>query len=162
MTTLKATKSLFAIEIANEISAQDDNNPILSRVLALTVGVNSTNEMTTYAIRTGDVTTDVIPENVARRWMVGVKTTKKTLNVTTQRGVLSIPNPATRRFKTQMAHLQYPRMSGMFYVDIMEPKVLSLESQRYAHVIGNGCGFVKVYPMARKNKSFNLLCLTIS
>jgi hypothetical protein len=82
---------LFAIETANEISAQDDNDPILRRVSALTVGANSTNEMTTYAICTGDVTTDVSPENVARRWMVGVETAKKTLNVTTQRGVRSIP-----------------------------------------------------------------------
>jgi hypothetical protein len=148
---------LFVIETANEISAQDDNNPILRRVSALTVGAKSTNKMTTYAIRTGDVTTDVTPENVARRWMVGVKTAKKTLNVTTQRGVQSIPNPATRRFKTQMAHLRYPRMRGMFYADIMEPKVLSLESQRYAHIIGNGRGFVKVYPMAKKNESIHAL-----
>jgi hypothetical protein len=101
---------------------------------------------------------DVTPENVAKRWLVGIKTAKKTLDVTTQRGVRSIPtNPATRRFKTQMAHLRYPHMGGMFYSDIMEPKVLSLESQRYAHVIGNGRGFAKVYPMDRKNESIYAL-----
>ena len=57
----------------------------------------------------------------------------------------------------QMAHLRYPRMGGMFYADIMEPKVLSLESQRYAHVIGNGRGFANVYPMERKNESIYAL-----
>ena len=77
--------------------------------------------------------------------------------MTTQRGIRSIPNPATRRFKTQMAHLRYPRMRGMFYADIMEPKVLSPESQHYAHIIGNGRGFVKVYPMAKKNESIHAL-----
>ncbi len=77
MTTLEATKSLLAIETANKISAQDENDPILRRVSALTVGANSTNKMTTYAIRTGDVTTYVTPENVARRWMVGVETAEK-------------------------------------------------------------------------------------
>jgi hypothetical protein len=87
MTTLKATKSLFVIKTANEISVQDDNDTIFRRVSALTVGANSTNGMTTYAICPGDVTSDVRPENVARRWMVGVKTAKKTQNVTTQRGV---------------------------------------------------------------------------
>jgi hypothetical protein len=48
-------------------------------------------------------------------------------------------------------------MGGMFSADIMEPKVLSLESQRYAHVIGNGRGFAKVYPMDRKNESIYAL-----
>jgi hypothetical protein len=48
-------------------------------------------------------------------------------------------------------------MGGMFYADIMEPKVLSLESHRYAHVIGNGRGFTKVYPMERKNESIYAL-----
>ena len=40
-----------------------------------------------------------------------------------QKGIRLIPNPATRHFKTQMAHLRYPRLKGMFYADIMEPKV---------------------------------------
>jgi hypothetical protein len=122
MRTLEATQSLFEIETANE-GGLLDYDPILRRVSALT-----TNEADTkvYAIRTGDVTSDVTPENVAKRWLVGIETAKKTLDVTTQRGVRSIPNPATRRFKTRMAHLRYPRMGGMFYADIMEPKVLLL------------------------------------
>jgi hypothetical protein len=39
----------------------------------------------------------------------------------------------------------------MFYADIMVP------SQRYADVIGNGRGFVKVYPMLRNNESIHAL-----
>ncbi|KAI2506427.1 Reverse transcriptase (RNA-dependent DNA polymerase) [Fragilaria crotonensis] len=120
--TLEATQSLFEIETANEVGTLD-NDPILRRVAALTTYEADTK---VYAIRTGDVTSEVTPENVAKRWLVGIETAKKTLNVTTQKGVRSIPNPATRRFKTQMAHLRYPRMGGMFYADIMEPKVLSL------------------------------------
>ena len=45
----------------------------------------------------------------------------------------------------------------MFYGDIMEPKVPSLESQRYVHVIGNGRSFVKVYQMSKKNESIHAL-----
>ena len=123
MRTLGATQSLFEIETANEVGMLDDN-PILRRVAALTTFEADTR---VYAIRTGDVTSDVTPENVAKRWVVGVETAKKALVVTTQRGIRSIPNPATRRFKTQMAHLRYPRMGGMFFADIMEPKVISLE-----------------------------------
>ena len=66
----------------------------------------------------------ITSKNLARRWMVGmIKTTRKSLNVTTQRGVRSIPNPAMRQYKTQMAHLCYPRLKGIYYADIMETKI---------------------------------------
>ena len=105
------------------------------------------------AVRTGNVTTEDTPENVACRWTVGLETAKTSLRVTTQQGVRSIPNPATRLFKTQMAHLRFPRLRGMFYANIMEPKVKLVDSHRYAHIIGNGRGFAKAYPMVRKNES---------
>jgi hypothetical protein len=121
--TLAATQFPFEIQIANEVNAQDhDEDPILRRIAALTIANRDSKETSTVAaIRTGDVTSSVTPENVARRWMVGIDTARTSLKVTTQRGVRSIPNPATRRFKTQMAHLRYPRLKGMFYADIMEP-----------------------------------------
>jgi hypothetical protein len=92
MRTLEATQPLLEIETANEVGTPLDDNPILRRVAAL-----KTNEAGTkvYAIRTGDVTSDVTPENIAKQWLV----------VTTQRGVQSIPKPAAHCFKTQMAHL---------------------------------------------------------
>ena len=156
--TLVATQSLFEVETANEVNTLNQDDPILTRIAALTTGgVASTVERNAFAIRSGDTTSDVTPENIAKRWMVGVETAKSTLSVTTQRGIRSIPNPATRRFKTQMAHLRYPRLGGMFYADIMEPKVKSLESQRYAHIIGNGRGFTKAHPMERKNESIYAL-----
>ena len=143
------------MELANDINTLNTDDPVLSRIAALTTGGDkSPADRRTFAIRTGDTFSDVTPENVARRWMIGVETARTTLNVTTQRSIRSISNPATRRFKTQMAHLRYPRMRGMFYANIMEPKVKSLESHRYAHIIGNGRGFSKAYPMERKNESF--------
>ncbi|KAI2492418.1 hypothetical protein MHU86_22127 [Fragilaria crotonensis] len=79
--TLEATQSLFEIETANEVGTLD-NDPILRRVAALTTYEADTK---VYAIRTGDVTSEVTPENVAKRWLVGIETAKKTLNVTTQK-----------------------------------------------------------------------------
>ena len=89
MRTLEATQSLFESETANEGGLLDDD-PILRRVSTMT-----TNEANTkvYEIRTGDATLDVTPENVTKRWLVGIKTAKKMLDETTQRGVRSIPNP---------------------------------------------------------------------
>ena len=155
MQTLAASQSLFELQITDEIEAQGQSDPILRRIAAL-VSVDS-EETGVAAIRVGDATSDVTPENVARRWMVGLETAKKSLKVTTQRGIRSIPNPATRRFKTQMAHLRYPRIRGTFYADIMEPKVKSVDAQNYAHIIGNGHGYTKVYPMERKNESIYAL-----
>jgi hypothetical protein len=152
-----ATQLLFEVETANEVNALNLDHPILSRISALMIReVDPTVERIVLAIRTGDTTTDITSENVSKRWMVGVKTAKSTLNVTTQRGIQLIPNPATRRFRTQMAHLRYPRLGGISYADIMESKVKSLESQRYAHIIGNGRGFTKAYPMERKNESIHV------
>jgi hypothetical protein len=65
--------------------------------------------------------------------MVVIETTRKSLNVTTQREVKSIPNPAMRQYKTQVAHLRYPRLKGISYADIMETKIKSINSQRYAY-----------------------------
>ena len=56
-----------------------------------------------------------------------------------------------------MVHLRYPRLRRMFYADIMEPKIKSIGSHRYAHVIGNGQGYTKAYPMERKNESIYAL-----
>ena len=148
---LQDSQSLPELQFVNEISTMNQTDPILTRLASLT-------SLTTLAaIRTGDGKSAVTPENVARRWMIGLDTAKKSLTVTTQKGIRSIPNPATRRFKTQMAHLRYPRLRGTFYADIMESKVTSIDSHKYAHVIGNGRGFCKVYPMEHKNESIHSL-----
>jgi hypothetical protein len=97
------------------------------------------------------------PEIAAKQLLVGLETAKYSLKVTTQRGIRSIPNPATRRFKSLMAHLRYPRLRGMFYADIMEAKIKSSGSHRYAHVIGNVRALTKAYPMERKNESIYAL-----
>ena len=156
MQTLSATQFPFEIQLANEVSALM-KDPILRRIAALTTIKANSEETTVAAIRTGNVTSDVTPENVATQWMVGLETAKNSLKVTTQRGIRFISNPATRRFKTQMVHLRYPRLRRMFYADIMEPKIKSIGSHRYAHVIGNGRGYTKAYPMERKNESIYAL-----
>jgi hypothetical protein len=151
MEVLRASQSLLEVQLASEVSMMNQTDPILTRIASLT------SHTTTAAIRTGDVRSAVTPENIAQRWMIGIETAKKSLAATTQRGVRSIPNPATRRFKTQMSHLRYPRLHGTFYADIMESKVKSIDSHSYAHVIGNGRGFCKVYPMEHKNETIHSL-----
>ena len=119
------------------------------RIAALTTTAGS-NERTSSegysalaAVRAGDViTTEVTNKNVARHWML----------VGLVERVRSLPNPATRHFKTQMAHLRYPRLRGM-----LEPKVKLVDSHWYAYIIGNSRDYAKAYPMVQKNESIDAL-----
>ncbi|KAI2497150.1 hypothetical protein MHU86_17353 [Fragilaria crotonensis] len=55
----------------------------------------------------------ITPEDVAKRWNVGLSTATKTLQVTTQLGVRTLTYPAQRRFQTAMPHLRYaPTLEG--------------------------------------------------
>ncbi|KAI2509697.1 hypothetical protein MHU86_4679 [Fragilaria crotonensis] len=59
--TLSDTQSLFEIELANEVNMLNTGDPVLR---------DDTPNRRTFAIRTGDSTSDVTPENVAKRWMI--------------------------------------------------------------------------------------------
>ncbi|KAI2499337.1 hypothetical protein MHU86_15181 [Fragilaria crotonensis] len=86
MQVLAASQFPFEMQIANEVNLLNQTDPILRRVAALTTTADaSSEEIGIAAIRTGDVTSDVTPENVARRWMVGLETAKNSLKVTTTR-----------------------------------------------------------------------------
>lgn len=64
------------------------------------------------AIRSGDPRSELTPENLARKWGIGLSTAHRTLKVTTQMGVRRLVHPAQRRFHTAMPHLRYPRLPG--------------------------------------------------
>lgn len=110
-------------------------------------------ERNVSAIRMGEPQQEITPESVAAKWMIGTEAAKRTLQVTTQGGVRRIQNPALRRFKTQMTHLRYPRLPGIYYCDTMKATVKSLEGHQYAHVIGNGKGYSRMFPMVAKNET---------
>ena len=109
------------------------------------------------AIRRGDPHSEITPENLAKRWHIGLDAAQRTMKVTTQLGVRSLVHPAQRRFRTAMPHLRYPRLHGTFYGDIMKGEVKSLRSFKYSHIIGNGKGFSKFFPMTVKNETVQSL-----
>ena len=73
---LAAIRFVFEIRIASEVDASNQTDPVLRRIAALTTDAEG-GERVAAAIRTGDVTSEVTPENVAQRWMVGTETVKK-------------------------------------------------------------------------------------
>ena len=72
---LAATQFPFEMQIPNEVNALNQTDPILQRITALMTTDPSSEETGVAAIQTGDVTSDVTPEHVAR-WMVGLETAK--------------------------------------------------------------------------------------
>lgn len=109
------------------------------------------------AIRRGDPHSEISVANVAKKWGIGYDVAKRTLQVTTQVGVRSIVHPAQRRFTTAMPHLRYPKLQGTYHADTMQGSVKSIRGFKYAHIIGNGHGFSKFYPMITKNETVQSL-----
>jgi hypothetical protein len=64
------------------------------------------------------------PEELSRKWGIGLETAKKTLNATTQRGVRTdCSAPLHRRYSTRRSHLRYPLLKTAVYSDTMFSKV---------------------------------------
>jgi hypothetical protein len=100
-------------------------------------------------VRAGEANV-ITPEDVAKRWHIGLTAATKTLQVTTQLGVRILNHPAQRRFRTAMPHLRYPRLKGTWYADTMFFTTKSVRGFKCAHIIGNGLGYSRFMPLESK------------
>ena len=133
-----------------ELQASNDRH-LLARRLIAAVKVNmSMGTRHVDAVIRGETTSVVNPETLARLWLVGLDTARNTLRVTTQMGVRTIKHPAQRRFRTALPYLRYPHLKGTWYADTLFFNLKSVRGFNCAHVIGNGIGFTRFYPMVSK------------
>ena len=93
----------------------------------------------------------VSPEELARKWNIGLDTAKKTLQVTTQAGIRQAVHPLHRRHRVDHLALNRRRLHGRWFTDTLKSKVTSLNGNKYAEVYTNG-KFTKVYPMAKRSQ----------
>ena len=70
----------------------------------------------------------ITPENLSKVWRIGLDTAKKTLRVTTQRGVRTAVHPITRRYRVDHLALHRNRLNDEFYTDTLFSRVKSLET----------------------------------
>ena len=91
------------------------------------------------------------PEGLAKKWNIGLESAKRTLLVTTQRGVRTAVHPLHRRYRVDHLHLNRRRLNGDWYSDTLFSKVKSIQGNTCAQVYTNGC-FTSVYPMASKSR----------
>ena len=115
---------------------------------------NVDTERTVAALVSGNKTSVVTKEVLARRWGIGLDSAQRTLDVTTQRGVRSFLNPMTRRVQTQATHLNFPMIrGGKMYSDTMFAKVKSIRKYTCAQVWTDGQGYTLLYPMISKSEA---------
>ena len=103
----------------------------------------------------------ISPETVAKNWGIGLETARKTLEVTTQKGLRSVLHPTlSRRFRTNDRQLRYRRLAHDMFTDTLKAKVKSWYRQNlYAQVFATRFGWTRVFPMKKKSDAHEALSL---
>ena len=100
------------------------------------------------------VTTDrhsvISAENMSKKWKIGIETAKRTMQVTTQRGIRTAMHPITRRYRVDHLQLHKNRLNSHFYCDSLVARTKSLQGNNGAQVYTNG-KFTAVYPWKLKS-----------
>jgi hypothetical protein len=99
------------------------------------------------SVLTLDRHSKVGPEELSRKWNIGLEMAKVTLDVTMQQGVQTVVHPMSRRFRVDHLHLLRPRLKGTWYLDTLIAKVKLLLGNKCANVFTNG-KYTKFVPMA--------------
>ena len=86
------------------------------------------------------------PEELARKWNVGIQTAKDTLKVTTQQGIWTAIHPMTQHVRVNHLHLHQNRLRGTWFTDTLLSRVKSKLGNTCANVYTQG-KFMWVIPM---------------
>ena len=85
----------------------------------------------------------ITPEDLIRRWRIGIDTTRRTLKSTYQGYTRSADN-LTHRFKTARVHSRYRQLMGpysQFHIDTLFSKVIPIRGNTCGQVYFNKAGF---------------------
>ena len=91
------------------------------------------------------------PEELSKKWCIGLDTANKTLRCTTQSGMRNIFVPSDRKVRMKAQWLKYPSINVKMYGDAMHSKVPGLGGETGATILTNGKGFDHVYPWKTKD-----------
>ena len=91
----------------------------------------------------------VSPQDLSKRWFIGLKKAKDTIKNTTQRILRSALLPLSRRYRAGRMY-ERPQIRGTVYTDTMDGQYKSLDGNKYAQVFVTDFHFSAVYPMESK------------
>lgn len=92
-------------------------------------------------------------DNLARKWMIGRKRAKATIQATTQEAIRSALHPLTRRYRTDLMQMKHRRLNCTFYTDFLFAKRKSISQNTGAQLWTDGEGYVFVDPQRSKKLS---------
>ena len=98
------------------------------------------------SINSNDRHSQIGPEELAKKWNVGIQTAKDTLDVKTQHGVCTAVQPMTRQLRVNNLHLHRPLLQGTWFADTLISKVKPIRGNKCANIFIQG-KFTKVVPM---------------
>ncbi len=99
-------------------------------------------------------------EHLAAKWNIGLEAAKKTLQVTTQKGIRHTTYPIEQRFRTRQAQLRYNQLGGRhgrFYTDTFFSSIPTINGNTMAQIYTNDHGYSKVYPMKLRSQAHETL-----
>ncbi|KAI2507367.1 hypothetical protein MHU86_7087 [Fragilaria crotonensis] len=100
------------------------------------------------------------PQLLARNWSIDLQTAKRTINVTTQRGIRTVLHPSlSRRFRTNDRQLRYRRLPIDCFTDTLVSNTVSRRNNRYAQIFATADGWCRAFPMSKKSLAHEGLSL---
>ena len=155
---LKRTVSILHTTPQSEIPEFHLCDAVHSHVLASIDGYSPR----TVALVTSRVRRPCIQAaKLAKNWVIGLETTTRTVEATTQRCLRTVlHNSLSRRFRTNNRQLRYRKLMHEVFTDTLESPVPSWFWQnRYAQVFASRFSWSRVFPMRRKADAHDGLSL---
>jgi hypothetical protein len=89
---------------------------------------------------------------LANNWGIGIEAARRTLLVTTQKGIRRMIHPSmTKRYKINDRQLRYHRLPVTMFTDTVYSKITSMQKNKAAQILCTDFCFVRAFPM--KNES---------
>ena len=101
------------------------------------------------------------PEELARKWQIGVETAKRSLKATTHEA-LRTTNELHRRFRTDSAHRRFKSLStlhGECYCNTIKMSVKSVRGYVCGNIFTNRAIFIMFLPMMNESSAESAMTL---
>ena len=133
------------------VDVTDDKN--FHQVLTSKVMILSVKTSLNGHIRSRNIA-PIDPQTLAARWMISPDRAKRTVVMTTQRGVRTCLNPTlSRRFPTNDRRLRYKRLPHTMFPDTMFASTASRQGNKMAQIYSTSFGWARAHPMKRKGEA---------
>jgi hypothetical protein len=105
-------------------------------------------------------TAPIDPQTLSARWMISPERAKRTVVMTTQRGVRTCLNPTlSQRFLTNDRMLWYKHVLHTMFSDTLFARCMSQQGNKMAKAYALSFGWARAHPMKRKGDAHETLSL---